>query len=39
MMLHCAEMDKLIVPSNWEAKSFDLKKINDISRNHPIVLM
>lgn len=35
MMLHCAEMDKLIVPSNWEAKSFDLKKINDISRNHP----
>ena len=28
------EMDKFI-PLNWEVKPFDLKKINDISRNHP----
>ena len=35
MMVYCDEMDELVIPSNWEAKPFDLKKINDISRNHP----
>ena len=34
-MIHCDEMNKLIIPSNWDIKPFDLKKINNISRNHP----
>ena len=35
MIIHCAEMDELIIPLNWEPKPFDLKKINEISKNHP----
>ena len=35
MIIHCAEMDELIIPLNWEPQPFDLKKINEISRNHP----
>ena len=35
MMVHCDEMDELIVPLNWEPKPYDLKMINDLTRNHP----
>ena len=35
MMVHCDEMDELIVPFNWEPKPYDLKMINDLTRNHP----
>ena len=34
MIIHSIEMEEFI-PLNWEIKPFDLKKINDISRNHP----
>ena len=34
-MLYCTEMDKLNIPSNWEFKPFDLKLINNLTRNHP----
>ena len=37
MICYSLEMDKFI-PSNWEIKPFDLKKINDISLNHPYQL-
>ena len=35
MMVHCDKMDELIVPLNWEPKPYDLKMINDLTRNHP----
>ena len=35
MMVHCDEMDELIIPLNWEPKPYDLKMINDLTRNHP----
>ena len=35
MILGSPELDKFIVPLNWEIKPFDLKLINDLSRNHP----
>ena len=34
MIIYDIEMDKFI-PLKWELEPFDLKKINDISRNHP----
>lgn len=33
MIIGSYELDKFI-PSKWELKPFDLKKINDISNNH-----
>ena len=35
MTLHCDEMNERIVPLNWEPKPYDLKMINDLTRNHP----
>ena len=35
MILCSPELDEFIVPLNWEFKKFDLKLINDLSRNHP----
>ena len=35
MILGSPELDKFIVPLNWEFKKFDLKLINDLARNHP----
>ena len=35
MILGSPELDKFIVPLNWEFKKFDLKLINDLSKNHP----
>ena len=35
MMVHCDEMNELIVPLNWKLKHYDFKMINDLTRNHP----
>ena len=35
MILCSPDMDKFIIPLNWEIKPFDLKLINDIVRIHP----
>ena len=35
MIVHSIEMDEFIIPSNWELKPFDLKLINNLTRNHP----
>ena len=35
MILCSPEMDKFIIPLNWEIKPFDLKLINNLARIHP----
>ena len=35
MILCSPEMDKFIIPLNWEIKPFDLKLINNLERNYP----
>ena len=35
MILYCTKMDEFIIKSDWEFKPFDLKLINNLSRNHP----
>lgn len=35
MIICCPEMNELIIKSNWEIKPFDLKLINNLTRNHP----
>ena len=35
MILGSNELDKFIVPLNWEFKKFDLKLSNNLERNHP----
>ena len=35
MILYTTKMDEFIIKSDWEFKPFDLKLINNISRNHP----
>ena len=35
MIICCPEMEELIINSDWELKTFDLKLINNLARNHP----
>ena len=35
MIICCPEMEELIINSDWELKTFDLKLINNVARNHP----